>query len=1125
MKKAGLVMIAMLTLTTAWAQTILTENFETGNTGDHPTPITVGEGWTVVNGYTGTKTAYNWHNEYNDPTVPNGGAIEGSCCAAVSAPRFNGDSTDGYGPREEILLSPELNLDDTYQLQFSWSVSPMNCQDASRYDLQVRVVTDNNLVGAETVFSIQSEKMLRESGVPVFPIQGWEPYTSRIDLSDFKGEKVKLAFVYKMDKDIANQACVDAVSVTKFTPATTPVASITLDRLNFSNVMIGEKRYSDILSLVNTGTDGLVINSVELPEGVSLTFNPTDVNLDTYRSVNFRVGYTASLASATSGNIILHTNGGDVTIAMSANKTFVTDGCMLETFEEYFPPAGWTSSGWGRSQDAIEGDWSAFSDGGYTRSVLTSPRLDLSADASLKFRYIARFFSDDPEAAPEYDVSLEVSHDGGETWTNAWTADYTRVNELIEIDLPLSGGSGNDLVRWIYPAVEVDDDGAAPHYSFIMDMVQLPNVVGADAQPKAASNPSPETGTEKIFPTDVKLSWAPAQFAEGYKLYVGSNDAANNLVNGEDLGNVRSYTIAQCDYSTTYRWKVVPYNSKGDCRNVPVWTFTTQADAAVSVYPYEENFTDGFPEGWTNVPSDDIYKRKWEINSIYPYVFDNKRYSVLYDGWLDPGKEATVITPEFKLPAGNASTISFLWGDAHPSDMKIDPTGLAAKNNAEPDNGIGITYFEILVDGNWEQLSYLSEKPADNRYWVGETIDLTPYQGKTVKFRWRNKSLSTKHNGASLTHIVVDAKSDNKAEFNLSNWDAGKVNHNKSLSSGEIFTLLNTGEAKQTIAKVESGKPNFESTLKSGDVIEPKSGLTFAITYNALTTASEIATRVDDMLTVTFESGLIVKLPVSGTSLPVTTRYYSFEPNDNELQWEDHFTMIDRDNGYSYQFSSASMYYPLNGRKGAFCVASDAQENGLWGIMKPVSGMHALVAPCPEGAKADNWLISEKLHATDNARIDFYARNWDCLGTVEPDPLHKLSLLVSTNSNNDIDDFAEELPAEEIPLLDNDNWKAYSIDLSKYADKDIYVALRHTTDEPTNVAFIDDIELSGFTTATGIECVETMIDSNSTVEVFNISGVKVAEGLASEAFASLHKGVYVVCTTHEGVKRTFKIVK
>lgn len=29
MKKAGLVMTAMLTLTTAWAQTILTENFET----------------------------------------------------------------------------------------------------------------------------------------------------------------------------------------------------------------------------------------------------------------------------------------------------------------------------------------------------------------------------------------------------------------------------------------------------------------------------------------------------------------------------------------------------------------------------------------------------------------------------------------------------------------------------------------------------------------------------------------------------------------------------------------------------------------------------------------------------------------------------------------------------------------------------------------------------------------------------------------------------------------------------------------------------------------------------------------------------------------------------------------
>lgn len=71
---------------------------------------------------------------------------------------------------------------------------------------------------------------------------------------------------------------------------------------------------------------------------------------------------------------------------------------------------------------------------------------------------MAHFTSDSDDNAPEYDVTPELSSDGGQTWNNVWTADYTEVNKLIDIDLPLSG-SGNDCLRWIYPEVETDDDG------------------------------------------------------------------------------------------------------------------------------------------------------------------------------------------------------------------------------------------------------------------------------------------------------------------------------------------------------------------------------------------------------------------------------------------------------------------------------------------------------------------------------------------------------------------------------------------------------------------------------------------------------------------------------------------
>ena len=184
MKKYYLPIIALTLAGGAQAQTILYEGFETGNTGSAPRPIAAGEGWTTVDSYSGSKTTYNWHNYYSDPKGEYGSYMTGACCASVTGPLMI-NPADGAGPREEILLTPDLNLDDTYQLQFTFKVSPGNCSDQSRYDFQVRVVEGGNLNGAETVFSIQNEKMLRESGILGFPIEDWAPRTAKVDLIDF----------------------------------------------------------------------------------------------------------------------------------------------------------------------------------------------------------------------------------------------------------------------------------------------------------------------------------------------------------------------------------------------------------------------------------------------------------------------------------------------------------------------------------------------------------------------------------------------------------------------------------------------------------------------------------------------------------------------------------------------------------------------------------------------------------------------------------------------------------------------------------------------------------------------------------------------------------------------------
>ncbi len=1122
MKKLTLLMAGLLCLgSAANAQTILSEDFETGNKGDKWQPVAAGAGWTVVSSYSGNNANYNWHNYYSDPKGEYTSAtISGECCAGVDAPFVS--STDGNGPREEILLTPELDLNDNYQLEFKFKVSPVNCKDGQRYDLQVRVVTDDNLAGSETIFSIQNEKMLRESGVLVFPITDWNIYTPKIGLEDFKGEKVKLAFVYKMLDEAANVAWLDDVVVKKYTPATGPMAQLSLNRLEFGNIYIGEKVYSDVITLTNAGKDGLTISSVDLPEGLGITLDPSQVNLDTYGHVDFRISYAASMATPASGNVVLHTSGGDVTIAFNATKQFVPDGCTLETFEKYFPPAGWQSNGWNWTTYTLEGDNTVACGGDFSASTLRSPRLDLSNGGSVSFTYFNSFT--DEAQYPEYDIELQLSTDGGNSWTPKWTSDYKDgLNKILTETIDLGTGSDNSYIRWFYPAVESDDEGAAPHSTFYLDRVVLPALYGADGVPMAATKPSPANNSEEIYPRDVVLSWAPAQFAKGYKLYVGTNAAADDLINGMDLGNELTYTIPQCAYSTLYRWKVVAYNENGSCDTATTWKFTTQPDASVMEYPYVENFMgDDIPTGWTSQPSAD-YNRVWEKNSLNPYKTDTETYGVFYTMWLNAGDQNSLTTPEFQLPDDDSMQISFIWGDEHPTDLVVDQTGLQKKTNVEPNNGVSELIFSIYADGQWNEISNLSDEHFDGerKYWVNEKFDLTPYKGKRVQFRWTHKSYRGSDSGGSLTHVVLERILGDKAKFNMASWDAGKVNYDKSIDSGNQFTLLNEGINTLTVKSANFGTPNFSTSLKAGDVIEPDNGLQFSIRFDAIDTAAP----VEDDLTVEFESGYKATFPVSATALPLGVYYYSFEPNDLDYKWNEDFTMIDADKAPGYSFSSYWVHYSADGQRCAFSVESDSMEDGMYGMMRPISGQHALVGSSGQQVGADNWIISKKMKATENSTFDFWCRNWESLESVLPDPKHNVTVLVSTTGNTDTKDFEVVLKRTEIPFQHMYEWNHYEVDLSKYADKDIYVALRHTTDGPSNLAFFDDFTFTGFDAAgSGVGEIDAMSD-NAQVEVYSLSGVLVAKGFGISTLQGLDKGLYVVRVAENGAMRTFKIAK
>ena len=1128
MRKIYMPFIAALTLAAAQvqAQTILEEDFETGATQSQSSPLTRGTGWTTVNSYSGTNYRYNWFNEYRDPEGQAGPTISGAGCAACDGPVTASGTVDGSGPREEILLSPELDLNDTYQLTFSWIVSPMNAQDNARYDLQVRVVTGDNLSTAETVFSIQNEQMLRESGVTVFPITTWDLHTSKVDLSDFKGEKVKLAFVYKMFTNSANVAWIDDISVKKFTPATGPVAQLSTDRYNFGNVYIGEKLYSEVFTLTNAGKNGLQITGMDLPQGIGTTLQTEGLNLRAYDKVNFQLYYEAQMTSPATGDAVIHTTGGDVKISFTANKTLVPDGYWLETFNGYFPPAGWTNRGFTGTNIAVEGDMSAYASGDLSDTWLRSPMLDLTDGGKLIFTFYDEYSDySDSGYAPDQDPQVQVSHDGT-TWTTVWTRDYNeQLNQLltVEVDLP-AGGEGESYVRWLYPAVGYDEDeGAYDHSSFTLDRVLLPNLVGADGVPGRATLVSPVTAAENVYPVDVELKWAPAQFAKGYKVYVGTNSSADDLINGEDVGNALTFTIQQrLAYETTYRWKIVPYNDKGDCPNPLTWRFTTQADATVMEFPWKETFDaciSDVPMGWLSTTDNEYVNRRWSPNSIYGYSG-----VCLFTSWMNAGRQATLTSPEFTLPAeGQSMSISFYWGDEHPSDLMKDNTGLLVKQNVPGGNGSSEIAFEIGCDGQWTEAAYLSEDYATDgkKYWRLETVDLDEYAGKTVQFRWINRALSSKHDGASIDEIVINGTIADGVAFNYELWDAGRVNYKKGNTSGELLTIRNAGKSDLKVKSATFDTDFFTTSIAVGDELKKGEGKPFSINFKA----NEAEKTVEDKLTITFENDVTATFPVKGETLAEDVLYYTFEMNPLEYDWKQDFTQIDVDKKVNNELGYYETVVENDGTRYAFTQVTHYNDN-----LTAHTGKGSIAASAPyDNSAADDWLISKKLNVEAGATFDFYARN---LGTtnsvfVGDNDLHRVEVLVSEAGNTTTSDFKTVMADTEMSYLGENEWHHFSVDLSAYVGKSIYVAVHHSTVSANAMAFFDDLTFTHVSAVAGANAIETLaaVKDNAQLTVYTIDGMKVAEGFGRQVVQSLGKGLFVVKVTDGEQTSTMRVVR
>lgn len=722
-----------------------------------------------------------------------------------------------------------------------------------------------------------------------------------------------------------------------------------------------------------------------------------------------------------------------------------------------------------------------------------------------------------------------MSYDNGDTWKTKWVSDYQNgLNQVLTATVDLGLGSNESYVRWYYPAVESDDEGAYEHSSFTLDRVLLPSVYGMDGVPGNCTLVSPANNATEVYPKDIVLKWGPAQFATGYKVYVGTNTEANDLIEGANVGDALTYTIPVADFETTYRWKVVAYNDKGESTTASTWRFTTQKDASVMDFPYEENFDEctsaaPIPTGWLSTSTGQYAFAKWSPNASYPY---GDKGACMASGWLNDGESTSLTSPEFRLPAdGKSMSISFVWGNAHPSDLLIDETGLLKKNNVEGGNGRDEVVFEIYCDGEWTQASYLSEGYNDDgetKYWRNETIELDQYAGKTVQFRWTTNCFKTYAGYGALDNVVIDGTVLDGVAFNHESWDAGKVNYGRAVNSGDLFTIRNTGKSVLRVKSATFATEYFATSIAAGDELALGDGKHFDITFQA----KDAEDTVTDELTIEFENGYKAMLPVRGIGLPKDVLYYAFEPNELDYLWKEDFTMIDVDKKVNHELGYYLTTVENDGGRYAFTQVTNNNTQ----MLAAVSGNHTIAAAAPaDGSAADDWLISKQLIPAEGAMLDFYARNLGTTNTVfvGDNDLHHVEVLVSETGNTKTADFKTVMSDTEMAYLAENEWHHFEVDLSDYAGKRVYVAVRHTTISANAMAFFDDFTFTGVTDAQtdGLEAVQAGLGEQAQVEVYGLNGMLIATGRGPATLQSLDRGIYIVKVSEQGRQQTLRVVR
>ncbi len=138
----------------------------------------------------------------------------------------------------------------------------------------------------------------------------------------------------------------------------------------------------------------------------------------------------------------------------------------------------------------------------------------------------------------------------------------------------------------------------------------------APSAPPSCTTPITPIDAATNVATTATLNWNASLGATGYKLYFGAGSLPGTPIT---LGAVTTYDpTPDMEYSTTYYWKVVPFNTYGDATGCSTWSFTTEAFEMKVPYTGNNSYT---------TCSGNLYDHGGSVGS---YSSNANGYTVLY---------------------------------------------------------------------------------------------------------------------------------------------------------------------------------------------------------------------------------------------------------------------------------------------------------------------------------------------------------------------------------------------------------------------------------------------------------------------------------------------------------------